>query len=84
MVEGERIVNELCGAFNVEQQFRLLKRAQRYSINLYENAFRTLIDSQIIREVQKDTGVYYLDKQYYSSDFGLSREVANGMEPLVV
>lgn len=82
--EGEKIIGELCGAFDVEKQFGLLKRAQRYSINLYENAFLSLVGKQIVREVQKGAGVYYLDKQYYGSDFGLSRDVINTMEPLVV
>jgi len=82
--EGSRIINELCGAFDVEKQFGLLKRAQRYSINVYDSAFRSLIENQMIREVQKDAGVYYLDNQYYNPDTGLSREVTDTMQPLMV
>lgn len=33
---GGEIVAELCGAFILEKQNRLLKQAQRYSVNLFD------------------------------------------------
>jgi len=78
--EGERIVNELCAVKYLEKQYRLLKEAQRYSVNVFPHIFDKLTKQQVIREVQKDTGVYYLDKQYYSDKFGMSESPVNEMD----
>jgi hypothetical protein len=36
-----------------------------------------------IREVQKESGVYYLDAQYYSNQLGWRDEIVNDMELLI-
>jgi len=77
--EGKKIINELCSAFEVEKQYKLLKKAQRYSINVYKNVFKELYEKKIIYEAQEGTGIFYLDSQYYSSEFGLSKEIVNEM-----
>lgn len=78
--EGKKIINQLCSAFEIEKQYKLLKKSQRYSVNVYANIFDTLAGNQIIREAQKESGIYYLDSQYYSNEFGLSKEIVNEME----
>jgi len=72
--EGERIIADLCGAFDVKKQYDLLKKAQRYSVNVFPNIFRKLLDNQCIHEVQEGSGIMYLESQYYSAEFGLSVE----------
>jgi CRISPR-associated endonuclease/helicase Cas3 len=37
---------------------------------------------EAIREVQKESGIYYLDDQYYSDEFGWSEEAVKGMKTL--
>lgn len=81
--EGKAIITELCAAFEVDKQYKLQKRAQRYSINIFENVFHSSIEQGIIQEVQKGAGVYYLNDLYYSTDFGMSRESTGLMEPLM-
>jgi CRISPR-associated endonuclease/helicase Cas3 len=83
MTEGERIINELRASINLEKQYKLLKEAQRYSVNVYHYALDKLAKQQIIREVQKGTGVFYLDKQYYSDTYGMSESPVNEMEILI-
>lgn len=82
--EGERIINELCASNNLEKQYKLLKEAQRYSVNVFPYVFDRLAKQQIIREVQKGSGILYLDKQYYSDAYGISEEPVNEMEILII
>lgn len=78
--KGIKIINELCSTYDVEKQFRLLKEAQRYSVNIFENDWRKL--AQSIHEVQVDAGIFYLDERYYSDDYGISEEPVNDMRLL--
>ena len=82
--EGNEIITELCGAYEVEKQYGLIKKAQRFSVNLFPHEFRKLADNNAVREVQKGAGIFYLDKQYYSEKFGWSDNPVNGMEDLIV
>jgi len=72
--EGENIIKELCGTVELEKQVKLLKQAQRYSVNLFDHQFEKLHQSGAIQEVQKDAGIYYLAEEYYSKEFGWSEE----------
>ena len=68
--EGENIVNQLCSSFLLEKQYELLKSVQRFSVNLYPYEFEDMGRKNAIREVQKESGIYYMDYQYYSNEFG--------------
>ncbi len=81
--EGNNIIVELCGAYDLEKQYGLIKKAQRFSVNLFPYEFRKMADNNAIREVQKGAGIFYLDKQYYSEKFGWSDNPVNGMENLI-
>lgn len=70
--EGKNIIADLCSAPDLEKQFNLLKRAQRYSVNIFAHEFQRMAERGTIKEVQKGTGVYYLDERYYSDRFGWS------------
>ena len=82
--EGNRIIQELCGTAILEKQYTLLKQAQRYSVNIFTYLFDKLLEIQAIHEVQEGSGIYYLDKQFYSKDFGLSDTPVNEMEVLII
>jgi len=82
--EGEEIIKDLCGAYDLEKQFDLVKKAQRYSVNLFPHEFKKMAESNAVREVQKGAGIYYLDDQYYSEKFGWSDDPVNGMKPQIV
>jgi len=71
---GRQIIGDLCVAFDVKKQRDLLRRAQRYSVNVFPNIFKKLSDGRCIHEVQEGTGIMYLDDQHYSNEFGLSTE----------
>jgi CRISPR-associated endonuclease/helicase Cas3 len=80
--EGNRIISELCAAGNLDKQYHLLKEAQRYSVNVYCNQFKQLIERKIIHEVREGTGVFYLDERYYSDECGMSVVEVNEMKTL--
>jgi CRISPR-associated endonuclease/helicase Cas3 len=75
--EGEDIVNELCSTPELDKQYRLLKRAQKYSVNLFPYVFEKLMESGAIFEVQKGAGIFYLKKNCYDEKFGLKAENAS-------
>ena len=77
--EGVEVVTELCRAFALEKQGKLLKRAQRYSANLFDHQLKKLLQAGAIQEVQEGAGIYYLNEQYYSEEFGWSDEPVSDM-----
>jgi CRISPR-associated endonuclease/helicase Cas3 len=76
--EGKDIVNELCSAYELEKQYKLIRRAQRYSVNVFPDVLKRL-QEQAVYEVQTGSGILYLDEQYYSDEFGLSEKPVNDM-----
>ena len=82
--DGDEVIKDLCGAFGLERQGRLLRQAQRYSVGLFSYQFDKLSRAGAIQEVQDGAGIYYLDKQHYSLEFGWSDEPVNGMDALII
>jgi CRISPR-associated endonuclease/helicase Cas3 len=78
--EGKDIVNELCSAYELEKQYKLIRKAQRYSVNVFPDVLKRLQKLGAINEVQEGSGILYLDERYYSSEFGLSEKPVNDME----
>ncbi|HAT9524534.1 TPA: CRISPR-associated helicase Cas3' [Legionella pneumophila subsp. pneumophila] len=84
--EGKQIISQLCAVakeFDASRYYRLLKNAQKYSVNIFPNVKQKLIQQQAIHEIQRGEGIYYLDETYYSDDFGLSTEIVSSAEILV-
>ncbi len=82
--KGRRIIIKLCSAHEIEKQNGLLKKAQRYSVNMFDNEFKKMFERGAIHEVQEGSGIYYLDKPYYSDEFGWSDKPDRGMGLLIV
>lgn len=82
--EGVEIIAQLCAAKNLERQYQLLRKAQRYSVNVYLHLFNRLLREKAIHEVQEGTGVFYLDKRYYTAEYGLSKDSVGEMDILSV
>lgn len=54
--------------------YGLLRQAQQYSVNLFSTAWDRLKEQGAIIEAAAETGVYYLNEQYYNNDFGVCTE----------
>jgi len=84
---GECLVEELCALskkFNAAKYSECLKQAQKYSVNVFPNTWKILLENEAIHEIHAGEGVYYLDKRYYSSAFGLSVEPVNRFESIIL
>lgn len=80
---GDRIIRLLCAALRFEEQSRLLKEAQRVSVNLFPHEFRKLKEMRRLYEIREGSGIYYVDERHYSAQFGVSMEAVSGMKVLI-
>lgn len=83
-VRGQELIQNLCGAFDLEKQYQLLRAAQRYSVNCFPHLLQELLEKRAIHEVQKGSGIFYLDKRYYDDNFGLHIGTVSLMDTLTV
>lgn len=81
--EGKEIISELLSQFAFEKRFKTLKKAQRYTVNVYPNLLDKLIQQSAISQVP-DIGIYILsDERYYHWAYGLSEIPAQEYELLI-
>jgi CRISPR-associated endonuclease/helicase Cas3 len=80
MRRGKAVIAELCAAYELEKQFRLLKRAQQFSVNVFPHVLSRLEGARALYEAQEGTGILCLHEKYYNSDFGLNVEGTEDME----
>lgn len=73
--EGKAVIAELCASFNRKHLNSLMRKAQVFSVNIYPDRLARLMESHAIYEVQAESGVFYLDEQYYSNDFGVDEKI---------
>ena len=85
--EAQSIIIELCALekrFDAATYRSLLKSAQKYSVNLFPNVWQKLNEQQAVHPIAQDEGVFYLREEFYSQDFGLSLEVTNVQQDLII
>lgn len=76
--EGKELIGKLCSVQELEKQYKLIRQAQRYSVNVFPDVLKRLQD-QAVHEVQVGSGILYLDERYYSDEFGLCEKPVNDM-----
>jgi CRISPR-associated endonuclease/helicase Cas3 len=84
--EGKAIVAELCAVakeFDAKRYYELLRRAQKYSVNVFPNVWGKLVENHAVQETQKGDGIFYLKENYYSDEFGLSIEPVGSLSFLI-
>jgi CRISPR-associated endonuclease/helicase Cas3 len=81
---GKEIIADLCAAFDVERQFKLLHEAQQFTVNVFPHELKQLTECGALSEVQEGTGIHYLDQRYYSPHFGLCTELVSQQEVILV
>ena len=81
---GRALIADLHAAFDIEKQFKLLRAAQQYTVNVFPHVFEKLRKAGAVREVKPDSDlrVFCLDQRFYSPEFGLSTEPVSLMESL--
>ncbi len=81
---GEDIIGDLCASFELEKDYNLLKRAQRFTVNVYPYMIQKLVEADAIFETQENSGIYCLKSEYYSNKYGLSDEIVNDMNLYII
>ncbi len=84
--KGVELVGELCRLakeFEPRDYFKVLKEAQQYSVNLFPHIWDMLVNAEAVHETQPGEGIYFLDKTYYSDEFGVSTEKVGKMDTLI-
>lgn len=84
--EGDPLIKEIASAFTSNKKIvnkQLLRRAQQYSVELFQNTFHKLRGDGIIHEAQEGTSLYYLDERYYSHIFGFTLKEIEKMQTLI-
>jgi CRISPR-associated endonuclease/helicase Cas3 len=81
--EGLNIINDLCAVHEPAVQFGLLKCAQRFTINVFPHIIEKLQKAGGLHEVQKGTGILYLEPKFYSEEFGLDAAGMGEMEAMI-
>ena len=77
--DGAAVISELCAAWEPKKQFRLLKRAQQFTVNVFPYVFEALQRDHALHEVLEGTGILYLDEKWYNDEAGLN---ARGREAM--
>ncbi len=81
--EGKYLVASLSAAPNLAIEFQLLRKAQRFAVNVFEHEMKDLTRSGAIYEVQAGTGVFCLQEEFYSPEFGLMLDGSGRMESMI-
>lgn len=69
---GADLIAELCRLDPSYPEFhKTLKRAQKFSVNVFPNMWNKLMRVQALKPIQ-DTGLYFLKDSHYDQAFGLS------------
>jgi len=81
--KGEKLIADLCGAFEVEKQYRLLREAQQFTVNVFSSNLKKLQQAGAVHPIQDGVDILYLDPRFYSKTFGLSTEPVERMEACI-
>ena len=68
---GQELIGQLCAAKNQLALLRLMRSAQRFSVNVFPWDFGKLMKDNAVHEVQEGTGILYVDSMFYNDEFGL-------------
>ena len=67
---GTEIVADLCSEQSLQERIRTLRRAQKYTVSVWRDAFKRLCAEGALYPVG-ETGEYALRKEYYDENLGL-------------
>jgi CRISPR-associated endonuclease/helicase Cas3 len=72
--KGQEIINELYANPGQERMEVLLREAQPYSVNIYHNALKGLLEARAVRRIDAEHAIYAAEKEHYDEYIGLSHE----------
>ncbi len=78
--DAELIIAKLSAKLSLKEERSLLKTAQQYSVNIFPYMIKKLREENALFQTYEKSGIWYLNSQYYSKDFGVSLEPVSQME----
>ncbi|MCW7754653.1 CRISPR-associated helicase Cas3' [Desulfobotulus sp. H1] len=81
--EAKIIIGELYAAFHPKTQKGILRKAQKYTVNIFPYMVKKLENEKAIHPIP-ELGIYVLDERFYSPDYGLSEEIVALMEERII
>ncbi len=78
--EAKSIIAKLSAKLHLKEESKLLKTAQQYSVNIFPYMIKKLREENALFQTYEESGIWYLDDQYYSKDFGVSLEPVSEMK----
>ncbi|MCG6201149.1 CRISPR-associated helicase Cas3' [Psychromonas antarctica] len=89
--DGKELITELClvsKKFDAKTYYDLVKKAQKYSVNLFPYIWQKLADQDAIVELQNEQGegdgIFYLNERFYSEEFGVNTEICADMNSCIL
>lgn len=80
--EGEQMIEALQGSPPFKEYSTLLRKAQRYTVHIYQHNWRELEEKGALHPVG-DTGMVYLDDRFYDESSGVAMEPVKELENLI-
>jgi len=81
--EGIDLIAELSAAHDLASEFRLLRRAQQFTVNVFPHEMESLKRKNAVYEASKGTSILCLREGFYSKKFGLALDGSERMESLI-
>lgn len=75
--QGVDIINRLCSTDNPFEMTELLKKAQKFSVNLFQYQLDQFYKEGYIHETQEGSGILYLSDSYYG-EYGVGSNDGTG------
>ena len=69
--DGTEIIKDLNSSLDIHVKQKLLRRAQRYTVNLYENMIKKLEAAGAVYPLE-EVGAIALKEEYYDEKMGVS------------
>ncbi|MFT4301578.1 MAG: CRISPR-associated helicase Cas3' [Desulfovibrio sp.] len=77
--EGKAIIADLCSSDLLYKKYELLRRAQRFSVNIFPHTERELIERGALYPVQ-DSGMFALKPNFYCNDQGVVTQPVHNLD----
>jgi CRISPR-associated endonuclease/helicase Cas3 len=78
--EGRELEGRLFSQIELPELYRLLRLAQQFTVNVFENTYNELLAAGALRQVASDIDIVVVDARYYDPNLGLTTEPNTSLE----
>lgn len=70
--KANRMIEKFRNVYDPKIKRKMIKELNKYSVNIYPNQYENL--QKAIHKISEDLEIYYIDKEYYNEQFGITEE----------